>query len=207
MLSTCFSTGSLSQASFRPLRRLGLLQIRRAACRLRAAPRRRFLAHAERHAPRRAEQVAEHRHRVARAASRTAAPGRRRAARGRRSRSSPAAGSTSTAMRFSSPGALELREEVAQVGVAHRAYRPRCATRSASRSAKSTSMRLRPRTANSRSLPGNARASVVAPIQPNAASATPAMSAAQAQRRQDAAPRRRERSACRAADARSSRCR
>ena len=50
---------------------------------------RRIDTHAERDAPRRAEQVAEHRERVTLSGSQTATPGRPRAARGRRVRSFP----------------------------------------------------------------------------------------------------------------------
>ena len=63
MLSTCFSTGSLSQASFRPLGGSGSFrygeQLADFAQRLDLV-----LAHAERDAQRRAEQVAEHRDRM-----------------------------------------------------------------------------------------------------------------------------------------------
>ena len=84
-------SGNLSHRSRSPLRRLGLLEEREQLARSSRSAARVVDAHRQRHAPRRAEQVAEHRDRVSRRAARTAAPGRLRAARGRRSRSSRAA--------------------------------------------------------------------------------------------------------------------
>ena len=119
MLSTCFSTGSLSQASpGEALRRLRFLQ------------RGEQLAHlAQRHREssrpwatrcyRRAEQVAEHRHLHAPSVSRTAGPDRPpRSTRSHTSVISPF-GSTSAATRLSSPELFQLRDKIAQVAIFH----------------------------------------------------------------------------------------
>ena len=114
-----------------PLRRLRLLQRGKqpahVAQRLSAARRcaaqspaaRPLDTHAERDAPRRAEQVGEHGNRSAPVASRTAAPGRPRATRGRRVRSFRGRGRRAGEMRRSSPSRFEAGGEIAQVFVFH----------------------------------------------------------------------------------------
>ena len=81
---------------------------RRAACRFRAAPRPTPRPCPARRA-RRAEQVAEHRHRDGPSASRTAAPDRPRFSTRSQISVISRRGSTSTAMRFSSPGVRAAR--------------------------------------------------------------------------------------------------
>ena len=118
--STCMNTRPrVLPRVLQALRRLGLLEEREQLADL-AQRRDGLLAHA--HAPRAAACRTGCRAPASRGPlrlARTAAPGRPPSARGRRSRSSRAAGRPRRAMRFSSPRAFELGEEVAQVGVFH----------------------------------------------------------------------------------------
>ena len=118
MCSTCMNTGRVfCHASLQALRRLGLLEKREQLADL-AQRRDRVLAHAHRHALRRAEQVAEDRHRVALGLLEQ----QRRAAGLQHAVADlghlePRIDGGRDALQLAA--AFELREEVAEVGVFH----------------------------------------------------------------------------------------